>query len=206
MSVFEGADAVASAPAYAGVVNDSGIGPGAFVAVVGASGVGKDALMSYARERLGDTAHFPRRVITRAAGPGEDFDPVTEQAFAATAAAGGFAMSWRAHGLGYGIPGEADEHVRAGRAVVANVSRAVLDALDARYANFRVVRISVSDEVREARLRARQREDAADIARRLVRADPAPEFPVDAEIVNDGTLDEGGEQLLRVIASALQSA
>lgn len=196
-------DATAIGP---GAIGPDAIGPGAFVAVVGASGVGKDALMSYARERLGAAAHFPRRVITRAAGPGEDFDSITEAAFAAAVASGGFAMSWRAHGLGYGIPDAADEHVRAGRAVVANVSRAVLDALDARYANFRVVRVSVSDAVREARLHARQREDAADIARRLVRVDPAPDFPVDAEIVNDGTLEEGGEQLLRIIASALQSA
>lgn len=197
MSVF-GAAGAADAAAPAG-----GIGPGAFVAVVGASGVGKDALMSYARERLGDVAHFPRRVITRPAGAGEDFDSVDEQAFADAVRDGGFAMSWRAHGLGYGIPAAVDHHVRAGRAIVANVSRTVLDALGARYERFIVVRISVSDEVREPRLHARQRESAAEIAQRLVRADPAPDFPVDAEIRNDGTLEEGGEQLLQLIRRAM---
>ncbi|MCL2514940.1 MAG: phosphonate metabolism protein/1,5-bisphosphokinase (PRPP-forming) PhnN [Microbacteriaceae bacterium] len=182
------------------------IGPGAFVAVVGASGVGKDALMSYARERLADGAYFPRRAITRLAGAGEDFDPLTEDGFAAAVAAGAFALSWRAHGLGYGIPVATDEHVRAGRVVVVNVSRAVLEELGDRYERLVVVRITVSDEVRAARLHARRREDAADIAQRLTRADPAPDFPVDAEIRNDGTLAEGGDQLLSAIASALQSA
>lgn len=181
------------------------IGPGAFIAVVGASGVGKDSLMSYARNRLDDTVHFPRRVITRATGPGEDFDSIDETRFTDAAAEGAFAIWWRAHGLGYGIPASADLHVRAGRTVIVNVSRSVLDELAARYERLVVVRISVSDEVREARLHARRREASADIALRLARADPAPDFPVDAEISNDGSVEAGGEQLLRVIAGTLQS-
>jgi len=184
----------------------SGVGPGAFVAVVGASGVGKDALMAYARERLGDSAHFPRRVITRPAGAGEVFDSLDEDGFADAAARGAFAVWWRAHGLGYGIPSSADEQVRAGHAVVVNVSRAVLGELAERYERLLVVRVSVPDEVRAQRLRSRGREEPHDIRRRLDRADPAPDFPVDAEIVNDGTLAQGGEQLLRVITAALLPA
>jgi len=184
----------------------SEIGPGTFVAIVGGSGVGKDALMSYARERAEPGVHWPRRVITRPAGAGEEFDSSDESGFTDAARAGDFAIWWRAHGLGYGIPASVDDHVRAGRVVVVNVSRAILDELDARYENLVVVRISVSDEVRAARLHARGREEAHDIRQRLARQDPAPEFPVDAEIRNDGTLAEGGEQLLGVIARAAEPA
>lgn len=180
------------------------IGPGAFVAVTGASGVGKDALISYSHERLGDSAHFPRRVITRPAGPGEEFDSVDEAGFADACADGSFAIHWRAHGLGYGIPASADHHVRDGRPVVANVSRAVLDTLAVRYRRLVVVRITVSEEVRAARLRSRQREEPHDIAARLRRADPAPGFAVDAEIRNDGTIAEGGGRLLAAIMAAME--
>lgn len=91
------------------------IGPGAFIAVVGASGAGKDALLSYARKRAGARARFPRRAITRPPGPGEDRDPVTEAQFAAARERGAFALCWRAHGLWYGIPVSADAGVRAAR-------------------------------------------------------------------------------------------
>ncbi|GAA4163679.1 phosphonate metabolism protein/1,5-bisphosphokinase (PRPP-forming) PhnN [Gryllotalpicola daejeonensis] len=194
--------AAAASPADQG----ARIGPGAFIAVVGASGVGKDALISYVRERLDDQVHFPRRVITRPAGAGEDHEPFDESGFEDACAAGAFAVSWRAHGLGYGIPATADHHVRDGRAVVANVSRAVLAPLAERYANFVVVRIVVSEAVRELRLRTRKREESHDIAARLARVDPAPEFPVDVEVQNDGTIAEGGEQLLSAIRSVLQPA
>jgi ribose 1,5-bisphosphokinase len=177
----------------------AGIGPGAFIAVVGGSGVGKDALMTYAHEHLGGAAHFARRVISRPAGPGEDFESIDELGFEDVAATGGFAMAWRAHGLAYGIRVSADEHVRADRVVVANVSRTVLVALGSRYERLLVVRITVSNEVREARLRNRQRETVADIEARLARTDPAPEFPVDVEIRNDDTIEDGGRQLLSII-------
>ena len=175
------------------------IGPGAFVAVVGASGVGKDALLGYARERAGAVARFPRRVITRPPGPGEDHDPVTEDEFAKARDDGAFAVCWRAHGLGYGIPALADDAVRDGLVVVANVSRGVLGELGERYRRLVVVRVTASEEARAQRLRARRREPELGIGQRLARPDPAPGHRVDAVIKNDGPLAEGGAELLRII-------
>jgi ribose 1,5-bisphosphokinase len=176
-----------------------GVGPGAVVAVVGASGVGKDALIGAARTRLGTAAVFPRRVVTRPPGPGEDHEPMDEATFAEADARGDFAAQWRAHGLRYGLRASIDDDVRAGRTVVANVSRGVLDALDARYAHLVVVRVSVSDAVRAERLRARNREPADEVARRLARADPAPDHRADVEIRNDGSVAQGGAQLAGVV-------
>ena len=178
------------------------LGPGAFVAVVGASGVGKDALLSYAREHAGAFARFPRRAITRPPGPGEDHDPVTEDQFAAACDRGAFAVSWRAHGLRYGLPASVDAEVADGLVVVANVSRGVIDELGARYRRLVVVHVTVPEEVRAQRLRARRREPEPGIGQRLARPDPAPGHRVDAVIVNDGSLAEGGAQLLRVIGDA----
>jgi ribose 1,5-bisphosphokinase len=178
------------------------IGPGAFVAVVGASGVGKDALLSYASERAGAFARFPRRAITRPPGPGEDHDPVTEDQFAAARDRGAFAVSWRAHGLRYGLPASVDAEVADGLVVVAHVSRGVLDELGARYRRLVVVHVTVPEEVRAQRLRARRREPEPGIGQRLARPDPAPGHRVDAVIANDGSLADGGAQLLRVIGDA----
>jgi ribose 1,5-bisphosphokinase len=178
------------------------IGPGAFVAVVGASGVGKDALLSYARERSEALARFPRRVITRPPGPGEDHDPVTEEQFARDRGRGAFAAYWQAHGLWYGIPASADVDVRNGRVVVANVSRGAIHELAVRYRQLVVVLVTVSEEVRAQRLRNRAREPEQGIGQRLARADPAPGHRVDATIRNDGSLAEGGAELLRIIGDA----
>jgi ribose 1,5-bisphosphokinase len=150
-------------------------------------------------------ARFPRRTITRPPGPGEDHDPVTEEQFAKELGNGAFALHWQAHGLCYGLPASIDADIRDGAVVVANVSRAVLDQLGGRYRRLVVVRVTVSDEVRGQRLRARQREPEPGIGRRLARPDPAPGHRVDALIENDGTLAEGGDQLLRVIREAASS-
>ena len=178
------------------------IGPGAFVAVVGASGVGKDALLSFARERCGELTHFPRRAITRPPGPGEEHTPLSEAEFADARERGAFAAWWHAHGLDYGIPVSADAAIGAGRVVVVNVSRGVLDALRKRYERLVVVRVTVSDQVRAQRLQARSRESADAIAARLSRADPAPHHPVDHEIRNDTTVADGAARLMDIIASA----
>ncbi|WP_328292656.1 phosphonate metabolism protein/1,5-bisphosphokinase (PRPP-forming) PhnN [Kineococcus sp. NBC_00420] len=177
------------------------LGPGAFIAVTGASGVGKDAVLAAARAVAGDDAHFPTRVITRRPGGGEESTPVDEAEFRRAREAGAFAVWWQAHGLSYAIPVSADAAVLEGRVVVANVSRGALDALEERYARLVVVGVTVSDAVRAQRLRARGREDGEAVDRRLSRPDPAPGRVPDQMIRNDGTIGEGGAQLLRVISS-----
>jgi ribose 1,5-bisphosphokinase len=178
------------------------IGPGAFVAVVGASGVGKDALLCYAREYSGALARFPRRTITRPPGPGEDHDPVSEDQFARARQGGAFAVCWHAHGLSYGVPASADAAVREGGVVVVNVSRGVICELAARYRRLVVVEVTAAEGVRAQRLRARRREPERGIGQRLARPDPAHGHRVDAVIENDRSVAEGGAQLVRVIRDA----
>ena len=81
------------------------------------------------------------------------------------------------------------------------MSRAVLGELTRRYSRLVVVRVSVPDDVRAARLAHRGRESGDAVVRRLTRTDPAPDHPADVEIVNDGTVEDGGEHLLRIITS-----
>src|SRR5215207_2300078 len=102
---------------------------GVFVAIVGPSGAGKDTLLKAAAEALSHRPDivFVRRVITRTSdGVSEDHDTLTPHAFEAARTAGLFCLSWRAHGLFYGLPHSALDAVRRGDAVVANVSRTVL--------------------------------------------------------------------------------
>lgn len=169
------------------------------IAVVGASGVGKDTLLEAAQAALRDDARFlwARRVITRPAeAGGEVHEPVTEAAFARST----FALSWSAHGLHYGIT-EADGAAALGeRRVVANLSRGVLAEAAARFP-LRVVNITLPDALRAARLAARGREDPADVAQRLARVAALPPGLTVIEIVNDATPAEGGARLVAALTA-----
>lgn len=172
---------------------------GTFVAIIGASGSGKDSLIARARARARADLVYPRRCITRPPGAGEDHLPLSDTDFDVLSARGQFAVEWAAHGLRYGLTTEIDEHLSAGRSVVVNVSRSVLGALKKRYRSLVVIRITVSDEVRASRLRERGREAGDDIEQRLRRADPAPHWAEDAVIENHGTITEGGDLLALTI-------
>ncbi|MDZ4320803.1 MAG: hypothetical protein U1A07_18500, partial [Phenylobacterium sp.] len=114
--------------------------------------------------------------------------------------AGDYALAWRAHGLGYGIPVEIREDLAAGRTVVINVSRAVLDEARARFPRVRVVSLVADPQVLAQRLKARGRERGADAARRLARAEAIPVAGDDVVVVrNDGLLAEGVAGLLAAI-------
>lgn len=182
---------------------------GLLVLVVGPSGVGKDTLLDGARAVLthDDRFVFARREITRAAGAGgEDHDPVDDNDFRARRAADGYMLSWEAHGLGYGLRADLAEELAAGRTVVANVSRAVLNEARARFARVRVISISASPATLARRLAARGREDAAQIKARLARADLYSTVGDDVvEIRNDGAPADGIAALVAAIGCDAQS-
>jgi len=177
---------------------------GCFFAVVGPSGAGKDTLIDAARAALaGDPAFvFVRRVITRPAeAGGEVHEPATPEDFEARERSGGFALTWRAHGLAYGIPIEVDAELSAGRHVIANLSRTVIPELRARYTHRRILCVEAPRNVLAQRLAARGRESREDIERRLAQATEHPvEGPDVTVILNDGALEAATLALLRALA------
>jgi ribose 1,5-bisphosphokinase len=174
------------------------------ILIVGPSGSGKDALMRGAHDALGEHAGFRwvRRVITRPGDLGEEeHESCTEQEFLLREQAGDFALSWRAHGLHYGIPAEISLDLARGRVVVANVSRAVVAEAAAQFPAV-VIEVTAPAALRAERLARRGREDADDVARRLSRAIELP-LPVQRlTVVNDGTLDEGVRKLIVALREA----
>lgn len=164
---------------------------GVFVAVVGPSGVGKDTVMEAVRARLaGDPRFvFARRVITRASGGNEDHDTLAPADFTRAAAEGAFALHWKAHGLGYGIPVRYRDAVADGRIVVANLSREAIEEARRVFPRVVVLSITAPREVIARRLAARGRETAAEIEARLARAAAGPSGPDVVEIDNGGMLD-----------------
>ncbi|MEC9346590.1 MAG: phosphonate metabolism protein/1,5-bisphosphokinase (PRPP-forming) PhnN [Pseudomonadota bacterium] len=170
-----------------------GTAPGTLVLVVGPSGVGKDSLIDGARAALaGDPLFvFVRRVITRPADAGgEDHQAVTPDGFERLRAAGAFALCWFAHDLAYGLPASMEGDIAAGRTVIANVSRAVVDEARRRFPHVRTIHVTAPAERLAERLRARGREDAAGIAKRLARAaEPGPTGDDVVEFSNAGALD-----------------
>jgi ribose 1,5-bisphosphokinase len=175
---------------------------GALILVVGPSGAGKDTLLAGARSRLGDRGFvFPRRIITRPAeAGGEDHVAVTAEDFERRKAAGAFALSWSAHGNAYGIPACITDDLAAGRHVVVNVSRTVIDEARRRFARVGAVVVQAPRDALEARLKARGREDDGAVARRLDRA-TAHGVGGDGvvEVVNDGTVDQGIARLVAAL-------
>ena len=175
---------------------------GTFVAVVGPSGVGKDSLIAFARERLESTGRvvFVKRVVTRELhGGSEDHDCMDVESFVEAENAGRFALSWHAHGLHYGLPIDLEHDLEAGRAVVANLSRAVIPALMERYPDALVVSVTADRDVIAQRLANRGRETADTIRQRLDRsvADSLPASTV--QIDNSGALEVAGEQFTRLL-------
>jgi ribose 1,5-bisphosphokinase len=176
------------------------IGPGRLVLVVGPSGAGKDTLIDLARTALQDdpTVVFPRRVVTRAASAAEAHDSLSANAFDRAARAGAFALTWDAHDLRYGIPAGIDADIRAGRTVVCNVSRVIIDAARRRYADVVVALVTAPPETLAARLTARGRD--GDIAQRLARGGAFGDIKADCVIANTGVPEAGAAALMAAVA------
>lgn len=183
------------------------IGPGRFILVVGPSGAGKDTLIGLARAACAGDRNvvFPRRVVTREASAFEENEQISLDAFRQARTRGDFAVHWEAHGHCYALPRTIDDDIRAGRTLVANVSRTVVDAIRSGYADVTVVSITAPSDVLAERLAARTRSSDGQIEHRLSRAvDDATTTP-DVIIANVGRVEDHARELVQVIKGTQRS-
>ncbi len=177
------------------------LGPGRLVLVVGPSGAGKDTLLALARTACDGDGRtvFAQRLVTRPASCFEENASLTPAQFEEALERGALALHWEAHGLRYGLARAIDDDIRAGRTVVANVSRTVAAQARAAYAAVTVVAVTAPADVLAARLAARARTSDGSLVARLNRsvADAAP----DVTIVNVGRLEDGARALLAAIGA-----
>ena len=179
--------------------NPAGLGPGRLVLVVGPSGAGKDTLLGLAKLACANDANivFPRRSVTREASPSEDNDQLSHEAFDDALARGEFAIHCEAHGHCYALPRTIDDDIAAGRTVVVNISRTLVDVLRRAYAEVVVVAVMAPPEVLAERLAMRARSSDGGLAQRLARK--VEGTPPDVTILNVGRAEDHARRLVRVI-------
>ena len=182
-------------------IDRPGIGPGRLILVVGPSGAGKDTLIGLAQAACADDGNivFPRRVVTREPSSFEDNEQISLEAFRQAQAQGEFAVHWEAHGHCYALRRAIDDQLRAGRTVVANVSRTVVDAMRRAYADVTVVSITAPPEILAS---ASPRGRAAATGRsRTGSTEPSTTSAAapDLTIINVGGAEDHARELLRVI-------
>jgi ribose 1,5-bisphosphokinase len=177
------------------------IGSGRLVLVVGPSGAGKDTLLGLARAACADDVNivFPRRAITREASASEENDEVSIGTFQEALTRGEYAMHWEAHGHRYALSRRIDDEIRAGRTIVANVSRTVIGAMRRAYADVVVVLITAPPNVLAERIAMRARSSDGTVENRLRRTVEDASAAPDVTIVNTGSADYHSRQLVRVI-------
>lgn len=177
------------------------IGPGRLVLVVGPSGAGKDTLIDLARVACAgdDGVVFARRVVTRAASSFENNDYLTPEDFTQARLQGAFALHWDAHGLCYALPRSVDADIRAGRCVIANISRTVIPTARDRYRHVVAVSVTAPPEVLAARLAGRGRASDGQLQGRLSRAVESVSSKPDVVINNIGRAEDHVRDLIGVI-------
>ncbi|WP_153102382.1 phosphonate metabolism protein/1,5-bisphosphokinase (PRPP-forming) PhnN [Paraburkholderia hayleyella] len=187
---------------------------GRLVYVIGPSGAGKDALIQFARQQLGQPSGslsepivpvvFAHRYITRASREGENHIVLSADEFALRSARGLFALEWASHALRYGIGVELDSWLARGLRVVVNGSRAYLPQVLARYPQAEVVHVEAAPAVLAARLGTRQRETAGQVAERLARRVPftLPDDTPFTAIDNSGELAIAGAAFVAAVRGA----
>jgi ribose 1,5-bisphosphokinase len=177
------------------------IGPGRLVLVVGPSGAGKDTLLGLAKAACADDSNivFPRRVITREASTSEDNEEVSVGTFHEALGRGDFAMHWEAHGHRYALWRAIDDDIRAGRTVVANVSRTVISAMRGAYADVVVVLVTAPPNVLAERIAVRARGSDGRLDQRLNRTVEDASAAPDVTIVNVSSAEYHARQFVRIV-------
>ncbi len=125
------------------------IGPGRLVLVVGPSGAGEDTLLGLAKAARADDGNIvsPRRVIAREASASEDNEEVSIGTFQEALTRGEYAMrTGKPTATATRLSRAIDDEIRAGRPIIANVSRTVIGAMRRAYADVVVVSITRAAE------------------------------------------------------------
>lgn len=171
--------------------------------IIGASGVGKDSLLNYAREHLSKETSliFAHRFITRKADAGsENHISVSEEEFQRRLELGRFAMHWDSHGLRYGIDIGLNQWLAKEVSVAMNGSRGYLQQASYDYPELRPILIRVDQKILRQRLELRGRESAEQIELRLERARTLDDLHHSKLIIieNNGDLADAGEKLMNI--------
>jgi ribose 1,5-bisphosphokinase len=176
------------------------IGPGRLILVIGPSGAGKDTLLGLAKAACTEDRNvtFPRRVVTREASAAEDNEALSPDAFREALARGEFALHWEAHGHLYGLRRAIDDDIRAGRTVVINVSRTIIDAARRAYADVTVVSITAPPDVLSERIAMRARGSDGLSGQRLSHTVNETAAP-DITILNVGRPEDHARRLVRIV-------
>ena len=174
--------------------------------VIGASGVGKDTLINYARNKLTDSNEkivFLHRYITRPANAGgENHVALSEAEFELRRQNGFFIMSWDSHGYRYGIGKEAQIFLENGFSVVVNGSREYAEIATNSFPELVPVLITVNEDELAERLYGRNRETPEEIKKRLIRAKQYNQLklPNLQMIDNSDWNDKAGNELIEILS------
>ncbi|MGC9423704.1 phosphonate metabolism protein/1,5-bisphosphokinase (PRPP-forming) PhnN [Vibrio sp.] len=186
-------------------ITQSSHSKGTLFYVIGASGVGKDSLLHYARQKLAsEPVVFAHRYITRPVElNGENHIRLSTQEFANRLNRGCFKFHWHSHELDYGIGTEVDTWLNQGLNVVMNGSRGYLDTAIEKHPGLIPVLIQVDLDLLRERLLNRGRETPAQIDKRIQRAQDftglqAPNMQV---IENNAELGLAGDELVKLLKS-----
>lgn len=176
---------------------------GVLFLVVGPSGAGKDTLIDAARCQFKSdwNYYFPKRVITRSGGIGEQHVVISDREFRRRVDRGRFFLHWRAHGLSYGISADVICNLNAGQNIVVNVSRTVVGEAYRRWPKVCVIKITADREALAERIAKRGRETLAQIAERLSRSvDEIGEGISVVELDNSGCIHEATKIFIAVLS------
>lgn len=180
---------------------------GRIFAIVGPSGAGKDTLMRAVQAARPEVVLAQRSITRPLTKDSEAYASLSQSAFEAKQQRGGFALSWQAHGLSYGIPSSVFDALHNGQTVFFNGSRAMLSEAARVFPDLHVLNVTASNAVLAERLRARGRESEAEITRRLKRARmPLPSGLRVTQVVNSGALADAVATVLAVLDQAAPQA